>query len=60
MLATAQILVHVILSAMTRADQGVGILDRRDFTATQSSTEWGGVASRAIDGDTNGKFNSGK
>ena len=29
------------------------------FTASQSSMGWGGVASRAIDGNTNGQYNAG-
>jgi len=33
-----------------------GLLRGLGFTASQSSTGWGGVASRAIDGNTSGKY----
>ena len=40
----------------TRFASGNLALQTRGSTATQSSTAWGGVASRAIDGNTDGNF----
>ena len=48
-----------ILGTDSNDADGVNLLSSTGVTVSQSSTGWNGVASRAVDGNSNGIYNSG-
>ncbi|HVK25697.1 MAG TPA: discoidin domain-containing protein, partial [Actinokineospora sp.] len=55
-LGAAALVAPVLVSTPAEAATPAGVNVARGATATQSSTEYGGVAARAVDGNTNGTF----